>query len=240
VRGGFPDSFLASGDRQSQVWRRNLISTYLERDIPSYGTRVPAETLLRFWTMLAHNQAGLLNVSQLARNLMLDTKTVNRYLDLLSDLFLVRRLLPWHANVGKRLVKAPKVFIRDSGLVHALLGIGTLDDLSGASGRRWQLGRLRRRESPECGSLQYLVRFLSDRRRRRDRSRHGYPRSGSLGHRDQAGRGRKPRRGFYRACEDLQPDQRFMVYPGNDRYPIGDGVEAIGLALLVDDLLSAA
>ncbi|OOG20501.1 ATPase [Thioalkalivibrio denitrificans] len=240
VRGGFPDSFLASGDRQSQIWRRNLISTYLERDIPSYGTRVPAETLLRFWTMLAHNQAGLLNVSQLARNLMLDTKTVNRYLDLLSDLFLVRRLLPWHANVGKRLVKAPRTFIRDSGLVHALLSIGTLDDLLGhpVVGGSW--------EGFVVENLLNAAPF---------NTAAGFYRTGGGAEIDlvmevpgaglwaveiKRGVEARPRRGFYRACEDLQPDKRFMVYPGSDRYSIGDGVEAIGLSLLVSDLLATA
>ena len=125
VRGGFPPSFVAADDEQSAEWREQFIRTYLERDVPQLGPRVPAETLRRLWTMLAHGQGGLLNLADLARSLAIDGKTVARYVDLLADLFLVRRLPPFHANVRKRLVKSPKVYVRDSGLVHALL---RLDD----------------------------------------------------------------------------------------------------------------
>ena len=129
VRGGFPESVLAQDAMQSLRWRQNFIRTYLERDIPQFGPRIPAETLRRFWGMLAHLQGGLLNVAQLARNLGVDTKTAGGYLDLLVDLLLVRRLPPWHANLGKRLVKSPKVYVRDSGLVHALLNIADKEAL---------------------------------------------------------------------------------------------------------------
>lgn len=131
LRGGFPESFLAKNDRASLTWREDFIRTYLERDIPAFGLRIPAEALRRFWTMLAHSQGGLLNGAKLAGNLGVSGQTVGRYLDLLVDLMLVRRLPPWHANAGKRLVKSPKVYIRDSGLAHALLGIETLEDLLG-------------------------------------------------------------------------------------------------------------
>lgn len=106
IRGGFPDSFLAANDRASQRWRADFIRTYLERDIPTLGPRIAAETLRRFWTMLAHHQSGLLNAADFARSLGVDGKTVASYLDLLVDLLLVRRLEPWHSNVGKRLVKS--------------------------------------------------------------------------------------------------------------------------------------
>ena len=119
VRGGFPESLLASDAARSLRWRQDFIRTYLERDIPQFGPRIAAETLRRFWAMLAHRQGGLLNTAQFARNLGVDVKTVGSYLDLLVDLLLVRRLPPWHANLGKRLVKSPKVYVRDSGLVHA-------------------------------------------------------------------------------------------------------------------------
>ena len=118
LRGGFPDSFLAADDRQSLAWRKDLLRTYLERDVPMFGSRIPAETLRRFWTMLAHNQGALINASRLAAGLEVSNQTVSRYTDLLVDLLLVRRLQPYHANVGKRLVKSPKVYIRDSGLLH--------------------------------------------------------------------------------------------------------------------------
>ncbi|MDX8354793.1 ATP-binding protein [Cognatiyoonia sp. IB215182] len=131
LRGGFPDSFLAADDRTSLTWRDDFIRTYLERDIPAFGLRIPAETLRRFWTMLAHEQGGLLNAAKLAAGLGVSGQSVARYLDLLVDLMLVRRLPPWHANTGKRLVKSPKVYIRDAGLTHALLGIETTEALLG-------------------------------------------------------------------------------------------------------------
>ncbi|QPM92273.1 ATP-binding protein [Pseudooceanicola algae] len=131
LRGGFPESFLAADDRASLRWREDFIRTYLERDIPAFGLRIPSETLRRFWTMLAHEQGGLLNAAKLAGNLGVSGQSVARYLDLLVDLMLVRRLPPWHANAGKRLVKSPKVFIRDAGLAHSLLGIGTQEALLG-------------------------------------------------------------------------------------------------------------
>ena len=131
LRGGFPESFLAASDRASLSWREDFIRTYLERDIPSFGLRIPAETLRRFWTMLAHDQGGLLNAAKLAAGLGVSGQSVARYLDLLVDLMLVRRLPPWHANVGKRLVKSPKIYIRDAGLTHALLGLETREALLG-------------------------------------------------------------------------------------------------------------
>ena len=131
LRGGFPDSFLSRSDRQSGTWRRHFIRTYLERDIPQFGPRVPAETLRRFWVMLAHLHGGLLNAAGLARSLGVDNKTVRAYLDFMVDLLLVRRLPPWSGNVGKRLVKSPKVYIRDSGLLHTLLQIGDFESLLG-------------------------------------------------------------------------------------------------------------
>ena len=140
IRGGFPDSFLATDDRQSLDWRRDLLKTYLERDVPMFGSRIPAETLRRFWTMLAHNQGALHNASRLGAGLEVSSQTVSRYTDLLVDLLLVRRLQPYHANVGKRLVKSPKVYIRDSGLLHALLNIAGRDDLLGhpVVGASWE------------------------------------------------------------------------------------------------------
>jgi predicted AAA+ superfamily ATPase len=123
IRGGFPDSFLAADEAISLRWRRDFLRTYLERDIPQLGPRIPAETLRRLWTMLAHNQGGLLNSAQLARNLGVSATTIAHYLDLLVDLLLVRRLPPLLPNLGKRLVRSPKVYVRDSGLLHALLGL---------------------------------------------------------------------------------------------------------------------
>ena len=131
LRGGFPDSFQALTDQASLAWREDFLRTYLERDIPALGPRIPATTLRRFWTMLAHAQGGLLNAAALAEGLGVSGQTIGRYLDLLVDLMLVRRLMPWHENVGKRLVKSPKIYVRDSGLLHALLGLGSQENLLG-------------------------------------------------------------------------------------------------------------
>jgi uncharacterized protein len=129
--GGFPDSYLAKNDGDSLLLRDEFIRTYLERGVPQFGPRIPAEMLERLWTMLAHNQGTLLNTSKLAGGLSVSAPTVTSYISLLVDLLLVRCLLPFHANVGKRLVKSPRTYVRDSGLLHALLGIGDLNDLAG-------------------------------------------------------------------------------------------------------------
>ena len=129
VRGGFPDSLLAANDAASFEWRQAFIRTYLERDIPQLGPRIPAETLRRFWTMLAHEQGQTINHARIAAGLAVSGQTVTRYLDLLTDLLLVRQLRPWSRNMGKRLVRSPKVYIRDSGIAHALLGLRTRDDV---------------------------------------------------------------------------------------------------------------
>ena len=123
LRGGFPRSLLAKNDGLSLDWRRDFLRTYLTRDIPALEPRIPAETLRRLWTMLAHAQGTPLNASRLATSLSISSPTVSRYIDLLVDLLLVRRLQPFHANLGKRLVKAPKTYVRDSGVLHALLAV---------------------------------------------------------------------------------------------------------------------
>ena len=146
VRGGFPESMLATDASRSLRWRQDFIRTYLERDIPQFGPRIAAETLRRFWAMLAHHQGGLLNIAQFARNLGVDAKTAAGYLDLLADLLIVRRLPAWHANVGKRLVKSAKVYVRDSGLVHALLNIADKEALMAHTDRGAKLGMLCHRE----------------------------------------------------------------------------------------------
>lgn len=236
VRGGFPNSLLAATDKQSLVWRQNLISTYLEREIPSYGVRIPAETLRRLWTMLAHNQGGMLNLSQLGKNLMVDTKTVSRYLDLLVDLLLVRRLLPWHSNAGKRLVKSPKVYIRDSGLVHALLGIADFEGLLGhpVVGNSWEGFVIENLINAAPfntvagfyrSSVGAEIDLLLD-----------IPGQGLWAIEIKRASTAKPRQGFYSACDDLQPRKRLLVCAGNERYPIGHGVEAVGVRVLAEEM----
>jgi predicted AAA+ superfamily ATPase len=236
LRGGFPNSFLAKSLPKSMAWRQNLIKTYLERDIPSFGARIPAETLRRLWVMLAHQQGGLLDVSQLGKSLMLDAKTVHRYLDMLVDLMLVRRVQAWYSNAGKRLVKSPKLYVRDSGLVHALLGIGTQDALLShpVVGNSWEgfaLETLINAAPLNTSSGFYRtsngaeVDLLLD-----------MPGHGVWAIEVKCGAASKPRKGFYSACEDLKPAKRWLVYPGADAYPVGDGVQVIGLHKLAETI----
>jgi len=232
VRGGFPDSFSAADEGASMRWRQNFIRTYLERDVPQLGPRIPAETLRRFWTMLAHNQGGLLNAAALARGLGVDGKTVASYLDLMVDLLLVRRLPPWHKNVGKRLVKSPKVYVRDSGVTHALLGLGTKDALLGhpVVGHSWEgfVIETLLTVAPERTEASFyrssggaeidLVLSLPGRRPWAIEIKRSLD--------------PRPARGFHHACEDVKPEARYVVYPGSERFAISADVEAMG----VDDL----
>lgn len=233
LRGGFPDSFLAADDFDSAEWRQAFIRTYLERDIPQLGPRVPAETLRRFWTMLAHEQGGLLNAARIGQGLGVGGATVARYLDLLVDLLLVRRLTPWISNSGKRMVKSPRIFVRDSGIVHSLLGLKSFDDLLGhpVAGPSWEgyvIENLLSAAPPDVQAGFYrtsagaeidLILSTGPKRLwaievKRSLSPH-------------------PSKGFWLACEDIEPDARFVVYPGTERYPLKDGLEAIGLIELM-------
>jgi len=227
VRGGFPRSFLASDGEASRQWRRDFIRTYLERDVPQFGIRVPAETLRRFWTMLAHGQGQILNAARLASSLGVDGKSVAHYLDLLVDLLLVRRLPAWHQNSGKRLVKAPKVYVRDSGLVHALLGLGSREDLLGhpVAGPSWEgmvleyllhvapVGTEAFYYRTATGNEVDLVLDL--------------PREGLWAVECKRSKVPRPERGFYLGCADLKPKRKWVVYPGSERFSLGEGVEAI-------------
>lgn len=238
VRGGFPDSFLAGSDRASQRWRQDFIRTYLERDIPTFGPRIAAETLRRFWTMLAHHQSGLLNAADFARSLGVDNKTVASYLDLLVDLLLARRLEPWHNNVGKRLVKSPRIYVRDSGLVHTLLGLSTAEDVLGhpVAGASW-----------EGFVIETLIAAAPE------GTRANFYRTAAGAEIDllltlpggvlwavEIKRSLQPKleRGFHHACSDLAPARRLLVYPGDERYPLAEGVEVMSLTTAGDALLS--
>ena len=240
LRGGFPDSLLAESDVASLRWRRDFIRTYLERDIPQLGPRIPAETLRRFWTMLAHQQGGLLNAAALARALAVDGKTVASYLDLLVDLLLVRRLRPWHGNIRKRLVKSPKVYVRDSGLVHALLGLGDREAVlaHAAAGGSWEGLAIESliAAAPEGADPHFF------------RSAAGAEIDLLLklpGHRQpwaiEVKRGLAPtvERGFHLACEAVRPERRLVVYGGAERFPLGGDVQAISLVGLCEELSAA-
>lgn len=236
LRGGFPGSFLADDDGVSLRWRTDFIRTYLERDVPMFGPRVPAGTLERLWTMLAHNQGALLNALRLASGLQISSPTVQRYIDLLTDLLLVRQLMPFHRNLGKRLVKSRKVYVRDTGLVHALLGIRTFEELAGhpVAGPSW-----------EGMVIENLLQVAPD------RTMASFYRTAAgaeidlvlevPGHglwaieikRSLTGR---PERGFYSACQDLKPDHRFVVNAGSGQYPIDADTQAIGVRDLAERL----
>ena len=232
IRGGFPGSTLAATDGDSAEWRRQFIRTYLERDIPQLGPRLPAETLRRFWTMLAHGQGSLLNAAELGRSLGVDGKTVGRYLDLLVDLLLVRRLPPLLANVGKRLVRSPKVLVRDSGMVHTLLGLGDADAVLGhpVAGASWEgfvIETLLAVAPQGCqgwfyrtaagAEIDLVLEWSPQRRWAIEVKRSLSPRLG---------------KGFHQARADLQPERTFVVTPSATGYPLADGVEVMGLAEL--------
>ena len=239
LRGGFPESFLAPSNARSLRWRQDFIRAYLERDIPQFGPRIAAETLRRFWAMLAHHQGGMLNVAQLARNLGVDAKTAAAYIDLLADLLLVRRLPSWHANVGKRLVKSPKVYVRDSGLVHALLAIGDKETLLshpvvGASWEGFVIENLLA-VAPEGvqghfyrssggAEIDLVLSFPGGRLWAVEIKRSLSPRI---------------ERGFHAACADINPARRFVVYPGEESYSAGGDTQAVSLPALANLLARA-
>jgi predicted AAA+ superfamily ATPase len=229
VRGGFPDSFLADDDSGSLLWRQDFIRTYLERDIPQLGPRIPATTLHRFWTMLAHVQGGLFNAAQLARGLAVDGKTVARYLDLMVDLMLVRRLQPFQANIGKRLVRSPKVYVRDSGIVHALLNIADREALlshpvSGGSWEGFVIENLIAAAPAQTAPLFYRTGAGAEIDLLLETPKHGL-----WAIEIKRGLSARPEKGFFIACEDLKPARRFVVNSGTERYPVNADTEAIGL-----------
>jgi len=238
IRGGFPDSFLAGSERVSQRWRRDFIRTYLERDIPMLGPRIAAETLRRFWTMLAHHQSGLLNASEFARSLGIDSKTVAAYLDLLVDLLLVRRLEPWHSNSAKRLVKSPRVYVRDSGLVHTLLNLPGQEDVLGhpVAGASWEGFAIENliAAAPEGTQANFyrtaagaeIDLLLSP------------PGEGVWAIEIKRSLAPRVERGFHHACEDLRPARRIVIYPGAEAYPMGNGIEAMPLVEAGQELLA--
>jgi len=232
LRGGFPESLLAENDARSLRWRQDFIRSYLERDIPQFGRRIAAETLRRFWAMLAHHQGGVLNVAQFARNLGVDAKTSASYLDLLVDLLLVRRLPPWHGNIGKRLVRSPKVFVRDSGLVHALLGITDKDTLLAhpVLGQSWEgfvIENLLANAS--VGSDAWFYRTSRGAEIDLLLAR---PNGDLWAVEIKRSLTPKLERGFHVACADLNPTRKFVVYPGSDSFRMAADVEVVPLTTL--------
>lgn len=238
LRGGFPESLLADTDHNSLAWRRDFVKTYLERDIPQLGPRIPAETLERFWIMLAHNQGTTINASQLSRNLEVSGTTIGRYLDLLVDLLLVRRLRPWRSNVGKRLVKSPKVYVRDSGITHSLLNVLSYNDLLGhpVVGGSWEgfvIENIMSVTPPEAKPYFYrtsggaevdLILEFGVKQRWAIEIKHSSVPSIS--------------KGFYIACDDIKATRKYILYSGSDTFSMGNGVTAISLHHLMHKIMN--
>jgi len=229
LRGGFPESLIAADDAESFEWRRNFIRSYLERDVPMFAPRMPSNTIGRLWTMLANAQGSLLNSARLAQGLGVSAPMINRYIDLLVDLMLVRRLQPWSGNLNKRLVRSPKVYVRDSGVVHALLELETLDQLLGhpVVGPSW-----------EGFVIETLIDAAGPRRapmfyRTQDGAEIDllFERAGKIEMALEIKRSTAPKveRGFFLACDDLQIERRFVVYSGQEGYPISHGATVLSL-----------
>jgi len=239
TRGGFPESLLAPDDAISIDWRRSFIRSYLERDVPMFAPRLPAETIGRLWTMLANAQATPLNQSRFASSLGISTPAVTRYLDLLVDLLLVRRLRPWSGNVGKRLVRSPKVYIRDSGLTHALLDLETWEDILGhpVAGASW-----------EAFVLENLIAAAGDRRtpyfyRTEDGAEIDllFELGGKIEMAIEIKRTTTPTlsRGFHLARDAVKPRNAFVVHGGEQTWPMGDGITAMGVVDMMRKLADA-
>ena len=232
IRGGYPLSFLATSDEESLRWREALIATYLERDIPQLGIRVPATMLRRFWTMAAHHHGNLWNASAIANALGVSSPAVSRYLDILCDTFIVRQLAPFSANLKKRLVKSPKIYVRDSGLLHALLGIHNHEQLQGhpVVGASWEgmvieqiLAILPTGFEPffyrtSAGAEVDLLLV----------PRSGSPIAVEIKHTLSP----KVSNGLRSVMEDLKCDSGFIVYPGNEAYKMTPRITALPVTML--------
>ena len=240
LRGGFPEAFLARSEAASERWRLALIRTYLERDIPQVGVRVPAATLRRLWTMLAHRQGGQHNAAALGRGLDLSTPTVARITDLLVDLMLVRRLPPYFVNVGKRLVKAPRLFLRDSGLLHTLLGLRRMKDLLShpVVGASW--------EGFVIENLIVAAPFGTDAFFYRTRSGAELdlllllPDGERWAVEVKLSEAPRVSRGFRVAAADVAAHRRFVVCRGPTAYPISPDITAVPLPALMHRLIDRA
>jgi len=236
LRCGFPDSYLASDDYGSYVYRRNFIRTYLQRDVPQFGPRIPAEILQNLWTMLAHNQGQLLNASNLANSLSTSAPTISTYIDLLANLLLLRRLQPLYVNTQNRLVKSPRIHVRDSGINHALLGIVDYNQLAGypVYGASW-----------EGYVIDNMLSIAPD------DTRASYYRTSAGAEIDlnlefsngktwaieiKSGITTKLKNGFYNAREDIQPSKSFIIYAGKYHYPLDELTDVVSLTELAHEI----
>jgi uncharacterized protein len=234
LRGGFPESLLAFDDRDSLQWRKNFTRSYLERDVPMFAPRVPSAMVGRLWTMLAHGQGTLLNLAQLGQALGVTAPVVGRYVDLLVDLLLVRRLQPWSGNLRKRLVRTPKIYVRDSGLVHSLLDIGSIDQLLGhpIAGLSWEgfaIEAMVDAAGPDMIPMFY-------------RTHDGaeidllLERAGEVAFAIELKRSTAPKMppGLTIAADDIGAQRRILIHSGTDSYIAGNGVEVMPLAKAIE------
>lgn len=235
LRGGYPLSWLAESDEASFAWRESFIATHLERDIPAFGIRVPGTTLRRFWQMLAHLHGQMWNASRLAAGFGISAPTVQHYLEILEATYMVRRLLPLHTNLGKRLVKSPKIYLRDSGLLHALLGVGSLDDLAGhpvvgASWEGWVLEQIAQLLGSQWQLSFYRTAMGAEMDVVTERG------SRRMGFEIKFSSAPALSRGFWSAMNDLKLDQAYVVAPVEIGYPLAENVEVIP-AIALPELL---
>ena len=233
LRGGFPPSYLAASDEDSMVWRAGAIASHVEVDLPQFGVNIAAPAMLRFWRMLAHYHGQIWNAADPSRSLGVSEPTVRRYLDTLTQTLMVRQLQPWHENLGKRQVKAPRIFFRDTGLLHALMGVATLPDLlahprCGASWEGFALEQVLRLAQPDeayfwathQGAELDLLMLKGARRVGVEFKRADVPRV---------------TRSMRTAIDDLKLDALYVVYPGQQRFMPMEGVEAVPLWALLPD-----
>jgi hypothetical protein len=231
LRGGFPLSYLAKAEQGSISWRKNFIQTFLERDLIQLGIRVPATTMLRFWTMVAHTHGQIWNGSEVARSLAISEASARRYIELLSDLFMVRQLQPWHANITKRQVKSPKLYFRDTGMLHHLLGIRSEKDLMshpklGASWEGYIVEEVIRSTEPDeayfwathNGAEIDLILMKDGRKLGVECKRSDAP---------------KVTPSMRAAIEELRLEQLCVIYPGRSRYRLAQRISAVPMESVV-------
>jgi len=236
LRGGFPDSYLAADDDLAMDWLENLVRTYLERDVPQMGFRVPAARLRRLWTMLAHLQGETINYSKLGSNLEVDAKTVTNYIDILTDLLLVRRLEPWHTNVKKRLVKSPRYYVRDSGILHRLLGINHYDGLlsNPVLGKSWEGFAIENIHSVlPSRAATYFYRTAAG---AEIDLVINMPSSETWAVEIKHGVAPKIGKHYSNTCDDVGATHRYILYGGDDEFPVGNDVKVISLSGLMEKL----
>ena len=230
LRGGFPDSLTAASDEASYVWRQNFVRSYLERDVPMFAPRMPSAAVGRLWAMLANAQGTILNAARFAQGLGVSAPTVNRYIDLLTDLMLVRRLAPWSGNLGKRLVRSPKIYVRDSGLTHALLEIGPFNQLLGhpVVGPSWEGFAIETLTTASGAASQPLFYRTAD----GSELHLVFEKGGRPFIAVEIKRSSAPRigPGFLIACDDLEIEHRLVVSGGEESYSAKGGVQVTTLS----------